>query len=322
MARWLVALTPLLLTGCFNGLLLKPTYCGGPVEETVMADADWLLCRDKVAVIDVEGLILNARTSGLLGDGENPVALFRERLEAAAADRHVRAVVLRINSPGGGVTASDIMYEDLVRFREKTHKPVVACLMDVAASGAYYLAMGCDAVYAHPTTVTGSIGVIMSLYNASGLFSMLGVRSDPIKSGPNKDLGNPLRAMTKQERAILQAMVNSFYDQFVKVVAAGRKLPEDKVRELADGRVFTGEEACRLGLVDRIIAEESDPARMLDRYIGLFEATLREGKHDKACLCGMLGAELASLGDEASAAAVAEGRAMSLSRAIAYALEG
>jgi protease-4 len=144
------------------------------------------------------------------------------------------------------------MYQDLVNFRQDTGKPVVACMMDVAASGAYYLSMGADVVYAHPTTVTGSIGVIMSLYNASGLFQKIGVASDPIKSGPNKDIGNPGRPMTEEERAILQGMVDSFYHQFVEIVAKGRHLPEERVRALADGRVYTGIDAQRLGLVDRV----------------------------------------------------------------------
>src|SRR5207244_4132109 len=139
-----------------------------------------------------------------------------------------------------------------VAFRRDTHKPVVACMMDVAASGAYYLCMGCDVVYAHPTTVTGSIGVIMSLYNASGLFAKIGVTSDPIKSGPNKDLGNPARPMTEEERAILQGMVTRFYDQFVQVVVRGRGLPEEQVRALADGRVYTGLDAKEAGLVDEV----------------------------------------------------------------------
>jgi protease-4 len=252
MARWIVVTAAFALTGCFNGLLIRPTYVSGPVSETVIADAQAWLCRDKVALIDVDGLLLNARTSSLLGSGENPVSLFRERLEAAAHDDRVKAVVLRINSPGGAVTASDIMYTDLRHFRRDTNKPVVACLMDVAASGAYYLAMGCDRIYAHPTTVTGSIGVIMSLYNASGLLSRIGVASDPIKSGPNKDLGNPARPMTDEERAILQGMVDGFYGQFVQVVARGRHLPEEQVRALADGRVYTGIEAQKLGLVDDV----------------------------------------------------------------------
>jgi protease-4 len=254
MSRALSALVLLSLAGCFNGVLLTPTRVGGPVEEKVVTPADGWLCRNKIALIDVEGLIINARTDGLLTSGDNPVSLFRERLDAAAEDKRVKAVVLRINTPGGAVTASDIMYRDLVRFREQTGKPVVACMMDVAASGGYYLAMGCDRVYAHPSTVTGSIGVIMSLYNAHGLLSMVGVKSDPIKSGPNKDLGNPGRPMTEQERAILQGMVTTFYEQFVEVVAKGRKhcLPPEQVKALADGRVYTGAEAKKLGLVDEL----------------------------------------------------------------------
>jgi protease-4 len=252
MFRFILFTAAFASTGCFNGLLLTPTHVGGPVEETVIEDAQHCLCRNKVAIIDVQGMILNARTSSLFGSGENPVSLFRERLDAAAEDRRVKAVVLRINSPGGAVTASDIMYKEIMTFRRDTGVPVVACMMDVAASGAYYLAMGCDRVYAHPTTVTGSIGVIMSLYNATALFTKLGVASDPVKSGPNKDIGNPARPMTPEERAIFQGMVDSFYGQFVQVVVNGRHLPEERVRELADGRIYTGLDAKKLGLVDEV----------------------------------------------------------------------
>lgn len=252
MPRWPVFLIAFALTGCFNGVLLKPCRSDGPVEETLICKADSCWCRKKIALIDVDGMILNARASGLFSDGDNPVSLFHEKLEAAADDPDVKAVVLRLNSPGGAVTASDIMYHDLMKFREKTGKPVVACMMDVAASGAYYLAMASDCVYAHATTVTGSIGVIMTLYNASGLFQKIGVESNPIKSGPNKDIGNPGRPMTPEERAILQSVVNCFYNQFVHVVAAGRHLPEERVRELADGRVYSGLEAKELGLIDAV----------------------------------------------------------------------
>jgi protease IV len=253
MRRLLPILLTLSLTGCYNGVLLTPTQVNVPLEETVIYDARHCLCRNKVAIIDVDGMIMNAKSSTVLfGAGENPVSSFRERLDAAADDKHVKAVVLRINSPGGAVTASDIMYQEIVRFREKTGKPVIACMMDVAASGAYYLAMGCDRIYAHPTTVTGSIGVIMSLYNATGLFMKLGVTSDPIKSGLNKDIGNPARPMTKEEREILQGLVDTFYNQFVQVVVRGRHLPEERVRALADGRIYSGIDAKNLGLVDEI----------------------------------------------------------------------
>jgi protease-4 len=252
MRRWIVAVAALSLGGCFNGLVLTPTQVGGPLGEAIVKDPKNYFCCKKIAIIDVSGVIMNAHSSGLLGSGENPMSLFREKLEEAACDSQVKAVVLRLNSPGGAVTASDIMYQDLINFRKDTQKPVVACMMDVAASGAYYLAMGCDTIYAHPTTVTGSIGVIMNLYNAAGLLGKIGVSSDPIKSGPNKDLGNPARPMTDEERAILQGMVNCFYDQFVQVVVRGRNLPEDRVRALADGRVYSGVDAQKLGLVDKI----------------------------------------------------------------------
>jgi len=253
MARTLLLMLALALGGCFNGVLLTPVSTNSPVEESVMREAHRpLFCFDKIAIIDVDGLILNAKVGGLLSDGDNMMSTFCERLQAAADDPQVKAVVLRINSPGGAVTASDIMYHEVRRFREKTGKPVVACMMDVAASGGYYLAMSADRIYAHPSTVTGSIGVIMSLYNAAGLFQMIGVKSNPIKSGPNKDIGNPAREMTAEEHAILQGMVNSFYDQFVQVVVRGRGLPEDRVRALADGRVYTGLDAQKLGLVDQI----------------------------------------------------------------------
>jgi len=252
--RWIVCALLVPLAGCANGLLLLPTHVGGPIEEREITPACRLLCRDKIALIDVEGVIVNARTGGLLSSGENPVSLFRERLDAAACDKRVKAVVLRINTPGGAVTATDIMYRDLLDFREETGKPVVACLMDVAASGGYYLAMGCDRVWAHPTTVTGSIGVIMSLYNATGLLKTVGVSSEAIKSGPNKDIGSPTRPMTDEERAIFQKMVTGFHERFVEVVAKGRKhcLPADRVAALADGRIYSGKEAKELGLVDEV----------------------------------------------------------------------
>src|SRR3954464_4905059 len=113
MPCWSLFPIAFLMTGCFNGLLLRPVQCDGPLRETVISDAEHWCCRNKVAIIDVEGMIMNARTSGLLGGGENPVSLFREKLDEAAADKCVKAVVLRINSPGGAVTASDIMYQDL-----------------------------------------------------------------------------------------------------------------------------------------------------------------------------------------------------------------
>jgi protease-4 len=272
MNRWMLFLLLLAAPGCFNGLVISPVNVNAPLDESVVHEADgWTF--NKIALIDVSGLIMNARISGLLSDGENPVSLFREKLEHAAADSSVKAVVLRINSPGGAVTASDIMYRDLQEFREKSNKPVVACMMDVAASGGYYLAMAADSVYAHPTTTTGSIGVILSLYNAEELCKKLGVESDPIKSGPNKDLANPTRKLTPEERAILQSLVNQFYERFVTLVATGRRLSVEEVRPLADGRVYGAQEAKNLGLVDEIGYLE-DAIREAKLRAGVRDATV------------------------------------------------
>jgi protease-4 len=268
--------------GCFNGFTVIPTNVHTPLEESVVKPAQrWTTHR--VAIIDVNGMILNARKSGLLSDGENPVALFREKLERAAEDASVKAVVLRINSPGGGVTASDIMYRDLIAFKAKTQKPVVACFMDVAASGGYYLAMAADQIYAHPTTITGSIGVIMSLYNAEDLCKKLGVASDAIKSGPNKDIGNPTRKLTPEERAIMQGMVDQFYDRFVAVVAAGRQLPETQVRAIADGRVYSAAQAKEMKLIDEIgylddaLRRAKELAGIADAKVIAYDRTARDG---------------------------------------------
>jgi protease-4 len=280
--RWILCAGLLSLAGCFNGFLVTPVNTAAPLEETVVQEADSCLTCKKIAIIDVSGMILNARVSGLISDGENPVSVFREKLDKAADDPLVKAVVLRINSPGGGVTASDIMYNDLLRFRAKTHKPVITCMMDVCASGGYYLATGSDAVYAHPSSITGSIGVIMNLYNAEGLCKMLGIEGDAIKSGPNKDIGNPMRKLTPEERAIMQGMVNQFYGRFVEVVANGRGLPVERVRQIADGRVYSAQEAKELGLIDEVGYLE-DAIREARGRAGICDARIIVYDRDHGC---------------------------------------
>ncbi len=150
----------------------------------------------RVGLIDVDGLLFNQNLTGLYSVGENPVASFREKLEAAAADPRVHAVVVRINSPGGGVTASDIMADELRRFREESGKPVVCCLMDVATAGAYYLAVGGDEVVALPTSLTGAIGALINHYNLQDAMAQLNLTADPVKAGPMVDMGSVTRRST------------------------------------------------------------------------------------------------------------------------------
>ncbi|MCH7812725.1 MAG: signal peptide peptidase SppA [Planctomycetes bacterium] len=235
-----------------GGILLTPVSTNRALtEKTIYREGVW--ASDKVAVIDVEGLLINAHAAQLFGSGEHPVGLLLEQLDKARRDASVKGVVLRINSPGGTVTASELMHEEVTRFRAKTHKPVIAVLMDVAASGGYYVACACDQIFAQRSTITGSIGVIMQTFDLTGTMAKLGVRGDAITSGPNKAAGSPFAKMTDDQRAIFQEIVDQLYGQFVEVVAAGREdLDEDQVRDLADGRVYTAAQALEAGLIDRI----------------------------------------------------------------------
>jgi protease-4 len=254
--NYLIALLLLMLvsSGCMpSGLLIRPVPAKMELKETQIHRDKGFAVTDKIAVIDVDGLIINMRRSGIFSDGENPVSLFVEKLDRARNDRNVKAVVLRLNSPGGTVASSDMMYHMLKEFKNETNKPVVACMMDVSASGAYYVACGCDGIMAQPSTVTGSIGTIMQTFSFAGTMQKLGIKSEAIKSGEMKDSGSPFRDLREEEKQILQAMIMEFYEQFLDVVQEGRHgLEEDKLRELADGRVFTGIEAQQQGLVDKI----------------------------------------------------------------------
>ena len=247
-------LSLVVLAGCGPSAFrieLVPTH--QRLEETEIQRDKGLFVPDKVAVIDVEGLLINKRKRGFLREGDNPVSLFVEKLDKAAGDRHVKAVVLRLNSPGGTVAASDIMYHSLREFKRKTGKPVVACILGLGCSGAYYLACGSDGILAQPGSVTGSIGTIMQTFSVAGTMEKIGVKAVAIKSGELKDLGSPLHDLRVEERKVLEGIISQFFEQFLTVVLEGRKqIGEPELRRLADGRVFTAEQALQEQLIDRI----------------------------------------------------------------------
>lgn len=258
----------LALLACAGGcsppsLLITPVFHANALQEIeVEPGQGW--SPDKVAIIEVEGMLINARMDMPLQPGENKLSLFTQQLEQAEKDPKVKAVVLRINSPGGTVMASDTMYQQVRRFREATHKPVIASTQEVAASGAYYVACAADEIVAHPTSVVGSIGVIFQTFNVSGTMQKLGVSADAVKSGENKDMGSPFKnyldergvyqkEQRERERTIMQAMVDEYYRRFVSIVSTHRKLTDPQALKTAtDGRVFTGEQALQLGLVDKL----------------------------------------------------------------------
>jgi protease-4 len=209
--------------------------------------------RDKIVVIDVDGALFNSRQDSWMRQGVNPVSEFLDKLDKAAADKSVKAVVLRINSPGGSVAAADMMYHSLGQFKEKKDVPVVAFMMDLACSGAYYLACGTDGMVAQPSTVTGSIGTIMQTVSIEGTMKKIGVKTVAIKSGELKDMASPLHELSDKERVVLQGIIDGFYEQFLGVVEQGRPgLEAEAIRTLADGRVYTAPQAKKAGLIDKV----------------------------------------------------------------------
>ncbi len=204
----------------------------------------------KVAVLDVDGLLINKNLSGFGSLGENPVALFREKLDAIACDPSVAAIVLRINSPGGGVTATDVMTRDLLQVKQQRDLPIVACLMDIGAGGGYYLATAADVIVAHPTSLVGGVGVILNVYNMEDGLGQFGIVSIPIKSGDRIDIASPERMMEQDERALLQEIADNFHQRFLERVKQTR--PQLNPQAQLDGRVVTGDKAHADGLVDQL----------------------------------------------------------------------
>jgi len=242
------------MTGCGTGAFqIQMIPASQELTETqIKKDAGWFV-KDKIVVIDVDGVMMNRPQSGLMRQGDNPVSTFLEKLDKAAADDDVKAVVLRINSPGGSVAAADMMYHSLAKFKHRTRVPVVACMLDVAASGGYYLACGADGIVAQPSTVTGSIGTIMQTFSVAGTMEKIGVETVAVKSGKMKDIASPLHDLSDEEKQILQQIIDGMYEQFLAVVENGRPdLEPNRLRRLADGRVFFAEQAKELGLIDRI----------------------------------------------------------------------
>ena len=250
--RWYVCIPSVicglfLLSGCIYNINLFPSLKS--LQEKHLSGQG----KDKIVLMDLSGMITNQGKPGFLVTQPSMVARIKEELDTAAADPHVKAIVLRINTPGGTVTASDLIYHEVTNFKKTTGKKVIAMIMDLGASGGYYVAVSSDKILAHPTTVTGSIGVIMLNINVEGLLEKIGVSGNVIKSGERKDMGSPFRSMADEEREIFQSMINQMYDRFVAVIAEGRKeLTIEQVKKISDGRIYTAQQALDLGLVDQI----------------------------------------------------------------------
>jgi protease IV len=214
--------------------------------------------RDKIGVVSVEGVISDSME-------------ITDQLDEFAKDDSIVAVVLRVDSPGGGVAVSQEIYDAVVELRKT--KKVVASMGTVAASGGLLVACGADKIVANPGTITGSISAIMQFANVEELLKKIGLKSSVVKSGQYKDIGSPLREMTPEEKVIIQDLVDDIYNQFVDVIVKERKLPREKVIAIADGRVFSGRKAKELGLVD-YLGDMASAAKLASKLAG------KDGKYD------------------------------------------
>src|SRR2546426_7506113 len=227
------ALLALVTAGCISISLFPQAM---PLrEKTVQGTA-----ADKILMMDISGVISENGSSNLLSESEDLVALIKEELTLAAEDSQIKALLLRINSPGGTVTASDVIHHEINEFKSKREIPVVAVIMDIGASGGYYIAVAADRIIAHPTSVTGSVGAIMLRVNAEGLLQKIGVEAGAIKSGAKKDIGSPVPPMNGEEGAIFQSMIHGVQARFLDVVTKVRKnLPGDQPKVTGDGSALT-----------------------------------------------------------------------------------
>lgn len=241
---------------------------------------------DKVALIPLNGVIADAGQAGLMLSAGISPGLVRGYLSRAENDARVKAVVLRINSPGGSAGASQEIADEIRHFREKTGKPVVVSMGDIAASGGYYISLYADRIVANPATLTGSIGVISQFIYIDGLLEKLGLEMETFKAGKHKDMG--IRPLTDEQRRIVQQTTDQIYNQFVAAVAEGRGLPRQRVLEIATGQVYTGSTALEIGLVDEL-GGLNRALELAADLVGVAELEIEEYSQPSSFLQDLLG---------------------------------
>jgi len=240
-------------------VLVSITACVGPQARLFREAPEPLreftlegVGKDKILLIPVNGLISDMPKKGVLRTSPSLVEQVVLQLNKAEKDKQIKAVLLKINSPGGTITASDLLYHEIVSFKEKTGAKIIVSIMDIAASGAYYMSLPADTIIAHPTSVTGSVGVLFLQPKVTGLMDKIGLRMDVKKFGQNKDMGSPFRESSEEEHKFLQKAVNDFGERFIRLVQKHRKPDQRALTEIATARIFLADDALKLKLVDNI----------------------------------------------------------------------
>ncbi len=240
-------------------VLILTTACGGP-RIKLFSDAGEPLKEftlegrgsDKILLIPVYGIITDTPKERFLAQSQSVVEKVMSQLKKAEKDDHIKAVLFEINSPGGTITASDILYHEISSFKERTGRKIAVSMMDLATSGAYYVSLPADLITAHPTTVTGSVGVLFLQPKVMGLMDKIGISVDVKKFGKNKDMGTPFRDSSEEEQRFIQKSVDDMGERFIRLVERHRKPNEKAVAEISTARIFSAEDALKLGLVDKV----------------------------------------------------------------------
>lgn len=293
----LLLIVSMVMGGCasFSLPMLHPV---SPLQEQLLEGEG----KAKLLILDISGVITEREKSGALKEKPSMVSEIKEALQKAEKDEDLAGVIVRINSPGGTVTASDIIHHELSGFKSRKKVPVYASIMGLGTSGGYYVAAATDLIAAHPTAVTGSIGVLFMRFQLDGLLGKIGVAERTVKSGDKKDMLSPFRGSTPEEERIMQEVIGELHGRFVNVILArpGNKLERAELEALADGRIYTADQALkhklidRVGYLDEIMAELKkaaglDKARIVSYYRpGSFKGSIYAGGADDTSRFGSL----------------------------------
>jgi protease IV len=237
-----------LLTACAGPQIKLFTDATDPLKEFTIEGSGG----DKILLVPVRGTISDNPKKGLLSSSPSMVEQIVSQLKKAEQDKRIKAVIFKINSAGGTITASDLLYHEILSYKERTNVKIIVCMMDMAASGGYYMSLPADMIMAHPTSLTGSVGVIFLQPKVIGLMDKLGLGVDVKKYGKNKDMGSPFRETTEEEQKLLQITINQLGERFISLVKKHRKLDPQAMAEMSTARLFLAEEALKLGLIDKI----------------------------------------------------------------------
>ena len=253
-----------LLTACAGPQVKLFTDATDPLKEFTIEGSGG----DKILLVPVRGTISDNPKKGLLSSSPSMVEQVVSQLKKAEQDKRIKAVLIKINSPGGTITASDLLYHEILSYKERTNAKVIVCMMDMAASGGYYMSLPADMIMAHPTSLTGSVGVIFLQPKVMGLMDKLGLGVDVKKYGKNKDMGSPFRESTEEEQKLFQITINHLGERFTSLVKKHRKLDPQALAEMSTARLFVAEEALKLGLIDKI-GYLNDAVKETKRLAGL-----------------------------------------------------